>query len=54
MWNVERIICNSLWAVWIAAMAERPSERAPAWPVRRDDVNAGRSLYPEKAMLPGW
>jgi hypothetical protein len=51
MWNVERMICNSLWAVWQAAMAERPSERAVAWPVRREDV---KSLYPEKTMLPGW
>lgn len=60
MWNVERVICNSLWALWVAAMADRPADKTPAWPhARRGDVSAAPAsaagqLYPERTMLPGW
>lgn len=55
MWNVEQVLCNSLWAVWTVAMAKRPAERVAAWPVRRDaEMTAAQRLYPDRSMLPGW
>jgi hypothetical protein len=55
MWNVERVLCDSLWGVWVAAMAARPAEAAVAWPARRDgDISAAQRLYPDRSMLPGW
>jgi hypothetical protein len=55
MWNVERMICNSLWTLWVAAMADRPADKTPAFAVvRRTETTGSLQLYPDRTMLPGW
>jgi hypothetical protein len=55
MWNVERMICNSLWALWVIVMAGRPRDKTPALVlVRRTDPAGSSQLYPNRTMLPGW
>jgi hypothetical protein len=55
MWNVERMICNSLWSLWVAAMADRPADKTPAFAVvRRTETTGSLQLYPDRTMLPGW
>jgi hypothetical protein len=53
MWNVERMICNSLWAVWVAAIAGRPADKTPAFALVRQQTGS-KQLYPDRTMLPGW
>ncbi|WP_325600029.1 hypothetical protein [Rhodopila sp.] len=55
MWNVERVICNSLWALWVATMAGRPADKVPAYArIRRGESADSGKLYPDRTMLPGW